>query len=110
MYTVKLCHTQYLTLEPVEHFKALDGNCKQLIFSSRADDELEDEIVPAEEVLLKNSSIFGGDDVKHKESDNADSDGDHTTIMPLTDQLQLSRCLPPTMGPTGPPRWSRRGN
>ena len=54
--------------------------------------------------------IFGGDDVKHKESDNADSDGDHTTIMPLTDQLQLSRCLPPTMGPTGPPRWSRRGN
>ena len=81
------------------------------MFSSRADDELEDEIVPAEEVPFEIFLICGGDNVKHKESDHADSDGDHTTtITPLTDQLQLARCLPPTMGPTEPPRWSRRGN
>ena len=110
MYTVKLCYTQYLTLEPVKHFKALDVNCKPLTFSSRADDELEDEIVPAEEVPFEIFLICGGDNVKHKESDHADSDGDDTTITPLTDQLQLARCLPPTMGPTEPPRWSRRGN
>ena len=80
------------------------------MFSSRADDELEDEILPAEEVAFEIFLIFGGDDVKHKESDNADSDGDHTMIMPLTDQMYLDRCLLPTMGPTEPPRWSRRGN